>query len=58
VWELDSKEQIVLSTGERVSWLLVSDEASGAVLKGTVFPHRLRPSVECGTSSDELAGVF
>jgi hypothetical protein len=40
VWELDSKEQIGLASGELVSWLVVSDEASGAVLQATVFPYR------------------
>ena len=38
IWEMDSKEAIQLGSGEKVSWLVVSDEASGAVLGGTVFP--------------------
>lgn len=38
VWEMDSREAIELANGEKVSWLLVSDEASGAVLGGAVFP--------------------
>jgi hypothetical protein len=40
VWEMDSREGIELASGEKVSWLLVTDEASGAVLSGGVFPHR------------------
>ena len=44
IWEMDSKEAIQLGSGEKVSWLVVSDEASGAVLGGTVFPPRPRHS--------------
>ena len=39
VWEMDSREAIRLADGQQVSWLVVSDEASGAVLSGEVFPH-------------------
>lgn len=42
IWEMDSREAIELASGEKVSWLLVSDEASGAVLGGEVFPPRPR----------------
>lgn len=42
IWEMDSREAIELATGESVSWLLISDEASGAVLGGQVFPPRPR----------------
>lgn len=38
IWEMDSREAIQLGSGEKVSWLLVSDEASGAVLGGEIFP--------------------
>ena len=38
IWEMDSREGIRLKNGERVIWLLVSDEASGAVLSHEVFP--------------------
>jgi transposase-like protein len=44
IWEMDSREAIQLARGEKVSWLVVSDEASGAVLGGTVFPPRPRHS--------------
>lgn len=40
VWAVDAKEQIPLADGPRVSWLTVSDEASGAVLHTEVFPPR------------------
>ncbi len=38
VWAVDAKEQICLADGRRVSWLTVSDEASGAVLHAAGFP--------------------
>jgi Homeodomain-like domain len=38
IWQMDAKEQIRLATGERVSWLRVVDECSGAVLWTAVFP--------------------
>jgi len=38
VWEMDSREAIELGSGERVVWLVTSDEASGAILKGSIFP--------------------
>jgi transposase len=41
VWEMDSKQAIGLADGETVSWLLISDEKSGAMLQGAVFPHPL-----------------
>jgi hypothetical protein len=44
IWEMDSREAIRLANGEKVSWLLVSDEASGAVLGGEIFPPRSRHS--------------
>jgi hypothetical protein len=34
VWAVDAKELIPLASGERVSWLTVTDEASGAILSG------------------------
>ena len=37
---LDAKEQIALQDGSYASWLTVSDEASGAVLSATLFPHQ------------------
>ena len=46
VWQMDSREAIHLQDGETVSWLLVSDEASGAVLSGEVFPHRQSQPIE------------
>lgn len=38
VWALDAKEAIPLADGSRVSWLTISDEASGAILAAELFP--------------------
>lgn len=38
VWAVDAKEQMQLADGSWASWLVVSDEASGAVLNTEVFP--------------------
>lgn len=40
VWALDAKEQIQLADGSYVSWLTITDEASGAILSATLFPHQ------------------
>jgi hypothetical protein len=47
VWELDSREEIELASGQKGVWLLASDEASGAILNGAVFPHRQSRPTEC-----------
>ena len=49
VWALDAKEQIELQDGSYVSWLTVSDEASGAVLSADLFPHQ---TLEPGRTPD------
>lgn len=38
VWAVDAKEGMQLRDGHWASWLMVTDEASGAVLKTGVFP--------------------
>jgi hypothetical protein len=38
VWAIDAKEQIQLLDGSYVSWLTISDEASGAILEVDLFP--------------------
>jgi len=38
VWALDAKEQIQLADGSYVSWLTITDEASGAILASVLFP--------------------
>ena len=52
VWALDAKEQIGLENGEAVSWLTLSDEASGAILSTTLFPPQaLEPGRATGRPS-------
>jgi hypothetical protein len=38
VWAMDAKEQVELGDGSYVSWLTVTDEGSGAILGGFLFP--------------------
>jgi hypothetical protein len=40
VWALDAKEQIEIADGSHVSWLTITDEASGAILSATLFPYQ------------------
>lgn len=40
VWALDAKEQMKLADGSHASWLTITDEASGAILSATLFPHQ------------------
>src|SRR5579863_5268466 len=40
-WQMDAVDQLRLASGERVSWLRLVDECSGAVLKTVIFPPRL-----------------
>jgi hypothetical protein len=53
VWAIDAKEGIQLLDGSSVSWLTISDEASGAVLRAELFPHpRLgQPGTAAGTTN-------
>ena len=45
VWGMDAVEQLSLATGQLVSWLRLTDEASGAILQTAIFPPRaLQPS--------------
>jgi transposase len=41
VWQMDAVDQLRLGSGQRVSWLRVVDECSGAVLQTTIFPPGL-----------------
>jgi transposase len=40
-WQMDAKEKIPIQSREKVSWLRLTDECSGAMLWTTVFPPRL-----------------
>lgn len=54
IWEIDSREQIQLATGERVSWFLVSDEHSGAVMDGQVFPPSAGNTIDSWSDSGRI----
>ena len=41
IWEVDAKERIPLASGQTVSWLAFTDEASGALLAAELSPPRL-----------------
>jgi transposase len=41
VWQMDAKEQVPLRDGQRVSWLRISDEHTGAILWTKIFPPGL-----------------
>jgi hypothetical protein len=39
-WAMDARERMRLGDGSSASWLTITDEASGAILSVTLFPHR------------------
>ena len=41
VWQMDAVDQLRLGSGQKVSWLRLVDECSGAVLQTVIFPPRL-----------------
>lgn len=53
VWAIDAKEGMQLLDGSYVSWLTISDEASGAVLRAKLFPHPGlgQPGAAAGTTN-------
>lgn len=58
VWALDAKEQMKLADGSHASWLTITDEASGAILSATLFPHQsldeYRSPRSEGSDSDDV----
>ena len=53
-WQVDAVSHQRLKSGKKASWVSTSDEASGAVLAGSVFPLRqLRscPSYDCAADA-------
>ena len=49
VWQMDAKERIRLRDDSQASWLMVTDERTGAALAGKVFPPG---GVEPGETAD------
>jgi hypothetical protein len=58
VWAVDAKEKIRLQSGERASWLVISDEASGAILTATSFPPGDMGTGAAETGATELEADF
>jgi len=59
VWQMDAAERILLANGERVSWLRLVDECSGAVVQTTIFPPRaLEPGGTDGGPTGVAPGFF
>lgn len=62
VWAIDAKEGMQLVDGSYVSWLTISDEASGAVLASALFPpatleqHRPSAGQTGGAAEHEALG--
>ena len=54
VWQMDAAEWIRLGSGQRVSWLRLVDECSGAVLQTTIFPPG---ALESGRARGRPSGV-
>jgi len=54
VWAVDAKEAMALADGSHASWLVVSDEASGAVLHTEVFPPPALDPGERDSGSGQL----
>lgn len=54
VWQMDAVDQLRLGSGQKVSWLRIVDECSGAVLQTVIFPPRL---LEFGRTLPRARGV-
>lgn len=58
VWQMDAVEQLRLGSGQKVSWLRLVDECSGAVLDTAIFPPRLLEFGRTQTSARHVAPGF
>lgn len=58
VWQMDAAEQILLASGQRVSWLRLVDECSGAVVQTTIFPPSGVESSETNGGARHVASGF
>jgi len=57
-WQMDAVDQLRLASGERVSWLRLVDECSGAVLKTVIFPPGLLGSGAARRGARDAAPGF
>jgi hypothetical protein len=57
-WQMDASEEIVLQTGQRVCWLRVVDECSGAFLQTIVFASARWERVDRHTIQHACRQIF
>jgi transposase InsO family protein len=58
VWQMDAKEWVLLNSGQRVSWLRVVEEFTGAVLGTWVFEQGHFASVTASAVRQTLRDLF
>ena len=58
VWQMDAVDQLRLGSGQKVSWLRLVDECSGAVLDTVIFPPRLLEFGRTQTRARHVAPGF
>lgn len=54
-WQMDAAELLPLAGGQKVSWLRIVDEASGAFLGTRIFPPRSLGTCACARGTSRLA---
>jgi hypothetical protein len=58
VWQMDAKERVALKDGTEVSWLTLTDEASGALIGAEVSPPGpVEPGRPPGREGEPAAGL-
>jgi transposase len=58
VWQMDAVDQLRLGSGQKVSWLRLVDECSGAVLQTVIFPPALLESGPTDARASDIASGF
>jgi transposase len=58
VWQMDAVDQLRLGSGQKVSWLRLVDECSGAVLRTVIFSPRVLESGRASARARDLAPGF
>lgn len=58
VWQMDAAEEVPLANGQRVSWLRIVDEWTGAVLDTVVFGKAKFCTVSAGSVQEKLRRAF
>ena len=58
IWQMDAVDQLCLASGQKVSWLRVVDEYSGAVLQTTIFPPRFLGPGRVDARAGDVAPAF